>query len=97
MTNIPYWQTSSEPWVVGNWKILNEDRVAQRQGKPYWTLVPEDALGVTSLCRGPYGRKALMPESVIHACGYDVDGLDFDADFLELLLSQLNDSPKEAK
>lgn len=96
-TKTPHWQTSTEPWVVGNWTILNEDREAQRRGEPFWTLVPPNNYSGGVFCRGPIGRKSLEPETVIYPCGYETEGVDFDGDFITLLLAKLNDSPKEGE
>jgi hypothetical protein len=82
-------ETTPEPWVFGTWGILNEDRAAQQRREPYWTLLPYNGVS-GSFCRGPFGRKAMEPETVIHACGYETEGIDFDDDFLKLLLEKLN-------
>ncbi len=62
------------PWVWGSWTILDEDRESQRQGKPYWTLVADGGTGGV-LTQGPLGRKAMQPESIIDAEGYETEGI----------------------
>jgi hypothetical protein len=77
-----------DDWVFGEWTILDSDR-DQRGYGTLWTLRPFTGEGGV-LCRGPFGRKAKGPESVIHACGYYTDGIAIDDDFLALLLERLN-------
>ncbi len=84
-----HWQESTEPWVYGKWDALAEDRNSQGH-LLRWTLVPVDDWESGVFCRGPYGRKADMPETVIQAIGYDAEGIDFDSDFLVYLLEKLN-------
>ena len=70
------------PWVWGSWKIFPEDRQAQKEGKPYWTLCEEEP---DTLAQGPFGRKSFHPESIIETEGYECDGIsanEFDAPLL---------------
>lgn len=60
------------PWVWGEWDILPEDRDAQRRGEPFWTLREARIWG--DLIQGPLGRKALDPERIVWAEGYETDG-----------------------
>ncbi len=82
------------PWVWCEWTILDEDRPAQAAGKPYWTAIA----GSGALTQGPLGRKAMCPETIINAEGYETEGIsvrnDADAsliaaapDLLEALFS----------
>lgn len=61
-----------DKYVMGEWTILDEDRKAQKEGKPYWTLVEGER---KDLCLGPYGRKAMKPEYEIQGVGFEVDGI----------------------
>ena len=77
-------------WVFGEWNILDSDREAQRQGKPYWTLQEPVGYGSMVLTRGPLGRKAMEPESTIYATGYETDGLGCSEEDQSMLLALLN-------
>ena len=66
------------PWVLGQWNIFDEDRDAQKNGLPYWTLVD----GFEVIATGPYGRKSINTDSVVRGTGYDCDGLDADSEYL---------------
>lgn len=61
------------PWCWGMWVIFDEDRVAQRRGEPYWTLI--EASYPDTLSAGPFGRKAVEMTNVIWPEGYETDGL----------------------
>ena len=75
-------------WLWGEWVILAEDRAAQQRGEPYWTL-KEDSAGCC-LARGPAGRKALEPEEIISACGYETDGIDATPEHRALIVRAVN-------
>ena len=75
-------------WLWGEWVILAEDRAAQQRGEPYWTL-KEDSAGCC-LARGPAGRKALEPEEIISACGYETDGIDATSEHRALIVRAVN-------
>ncbi len=82
---------SSLPWVYGSWQILEQDREAQRQGKPYWTLRPPNNYGANCIASGPIGRKSMNPEEIICPIGYEVEGLIFaDDEDLEYFLEKIN-------
>ncbi len=91
-----HWEESTEPWVFGDWTVLDEDRPYEAN-KPCWTLIPPNNYSGGSLCRGPFGRKAINPETVIYACGYETEGIDFAGNFLEYLLTLLNGPAKPSK
>lgn len=76
------------PWLWGEWVILAEDRAAQQRGEPYWTL-KEDSAGCC-LARGPAGRKALEPEEIISARGYETDGIDATPEHRALIVRAVN-------
>lgn len=63
-------------WLFGYWTIFDEDREAQRLGKPYWTFIEkgeyDDDL---TFAEGPYGRKSMLPDAIIRGIGYECDGL----------------------
>lgn len=65
------------PWIVGHWTILNEDRQAQKEGRPFWTFVEPKYEG-NCLAQGPLGRKTMDTEHIIETTGFGCDGIVMD-------------------
>lgn len=62
------------PWIWADWTIHYEDRPAQKAGDPYWTLVEGEFC--STLTRGPIGRKAMHPESIVWGEGSECEGIN---------------------
>ena len=84
-------KASPGPWVWADHDIFPEDRKAQSEGRPYWTLT--DSGYYKTLCVGPIGRKMMSPESILQAGGYDGDGVFRDKEDQEFIAHARQDIP----
>ena len=79
------------PWVLASADIFPEDREAQRNGRPYWTITePEEGMTIR---RGPMGSKHMDPARVIDGAGFDADGIYGSTPDLEFIAHARTDIP----